>query len=72
MSKEIYDVAVVGSGAAGLSAAIRAAHSGLKTLVLQGFGAGGRLVFADEMEGYPGAEWASRAPGGRTGWRHGR
>ncbi len=49
MSGEVYDVAMVGGGAAGLFAAIQAARSGLKTLVLQGFEAGGRLMFADEL-----------------------
>lgn len=54
MSGKLYDVVVVGSGPAGYASAIQAVRSGLKTLVLQGFEAGGRLMLTGEVESYPG------------------
>ncbi len=50
----VYDVAVVGSGPAGISAAVQAAWAGLSTIVFQGFEAGGRLMLSDRVENYPG------------------
>ena len=50
----IYDVAVVGAGAAGYSAAVQAAWAGLSTLVLGSFEAGGRLLLSEGIENYPG------------------
>ena len=54
MAGEVYDVAIVGAGAAGQAAAVQAAWAGLRTLVLGGFEAGGRLVLAHRVESYPG------------------
>ena len=54
MAGEGYDVAIVGSGAAGQAAAVQAAWAGLRTLVLGGVEAGGRLLFSRRLENYPG------------------
>lgn len=53
MEKEA-DVAIVGSGPAGLTAAIYAARAGLDTVVVEGMLAGGQLVQTATIENFPG------------------
>lgn len=53
-SAEQFDVAIVGAGPAGLTAAIYAARSGLRTLVLERQAAGGQVAMTDIIENYPG------------------
>jgi thioredoxin reductase (NADPH) len=48
------EIAIVGAGPAGLSAAIYAARSGKKTLVLEGERASSRLSLGYDLENYPG------------------
>jgi thioredoxin reductase (NADPH) len=51
-----YDVAIIGAGPGGLSAAIYAARGGLKTVVFEKALIGGQIVLSADVENYPGYE----------------
>lgn len=51
---EDFDVAVIGAGIAGLTAAIYALRAGRSVIVLDGKGYGGQIGSADRVENYPG------------------
>jgi thioredoxin reductase (NADPH) len=51
-----YDVAIIGAGPGGLSAAIYAARGGLKTVVFEKALIGGQIVLSADVENYPGFE----------------
>lgn len=65
---QIYDVAVVGAGPAGLAASVYGASEGLATVILDGLGVGGQIGTTSRIENYlgfpvgvSGEEFAERA-----------
>src|SRR6056297_155817 len=59
---EVYDVAIIGSGPAGLTAGIYAGRARLKTLIIEKQQAGGQIVQTEEVENYPGAVEGDTGP----------
>lgn len=52
--KEIYDVMIIGAGAAGLSAGIYTSRSKMSTIILNEGAVGGQMVLTEEIANYPG------------------
>lgn len=51
---KVYDTIIIGAGAAGYTAALYAARSGIDTLVIEKFSAGGQMTQTGQIDNYPG------------------
>lgn len=54
MEEKLYDMIVIGGGAAGYTAALYGARSGLSVLVLEKLAPGGQMTGTDRIDNYPG------------------
>lgn len=54
--EKIYDVAIIGAGPAGMTAAVYTSRAALSTIMLERGMPGGQMVSTEEIENYPGYE----------------
>ena len=69
--QHIYDVAIIGGGPAGYTAALYASRAGLNTILMEKNFAGGQMALTGDIDNYPGFEKGidENAARRRTVWR---
>lgn len=56
-NKDDYDLVIIGAGPAGMTAAIYGQRANLKTVIVEKYIAGGKMIKTSEIENYPGYDY---------------